>query len=116
MACSGGRWFETMGKETTALWGNLAKARELQLASLGEMPLVVLSQGAAEMPTGPGISAADVEGFWVAYQEMQAELAALSIRGKQIVAEGCSHHIHIERPELVVDAIREVVEAARAPS
>lgn len=116
VAVSGNRWFETMGKETTAMWGNFATARAMQLHTLGDMPLVVLSRGQVGMPTGPGISAEDVEQFKVANDEMQAELAALSTRGKQIVAEDCGHHIHIEQPQLVIDAIREVVEAVRAQS
>jgi pimeloyl-ACP methyl ester carboxylesterase len=66
------------------------------------------------MSTGPGISAADVEAFKVANDEMQAELAALSTRGRQLIAEDCGHHIHVEQPQLVIDAIREVVEAVRA--
>jgi pimeloyl-ACP methyl ester carboxylesterase len=43
-------------------------------------------------------------------------MAALSTRGKQIIAEGCGHHIHVDRPQLVIDAIREVVETVRAES
>jgi pimeloyl-ACP methyl ester carboxylesterase len=116
VAASGRRWFATMGKETTAMWGNLAAAREMELNSLGDMPLVVLSRGLTQMSTGPGVSAEDVEGFRIANDQMQAELAALSTRGKQIIAEDCGHHIHVEQPQLVIDAIREVVEAARAES
>jgi pimeloyl-ACP methyl ester carboxylesterase len=114
MAASDGRWFGTMGKELTAMWGNLAAARATQLTSLGDMPLVVLSRGLTQTSTGPGVSAEDVEGYRIAEDEMQAELAALSTRGKQIIAEGCGHHIHVERPQSVIDAVREVVEAVRA--
>ncbi len=116
IAASGRRWFETMGQETAAMWSVLASARAMQLPTLGDMPLVVLSRGRTDLSTGPGISAEDVEGYKVANEEMQAELAALSTRGKQIIAEDCGHHIHMEQPELVIDAIREVVEAAREQS
>jgi pimeloyl-ACP methyl ester carboxylesterase len=116
MAASDGRWFATMRKELTAMWGNLTAARAMQLPTLGDMPLVVLSRGRTQMSTGPGVSAEDVEGFKVANDEMQAELVVLSTRGKQIIAEDCGHHIHIEQPLLVIDAIREVVEAVRAGS
>jgi pimeloyl-ACP methyl ester carboxylesterase len=114
MAASDGRWFGTMGKELTAMWGNLAAARAMQLPTLGDMPLVVLSRGLTQMSRGPGVSAEDVEGYRVAEDEMQAELAELSTRGKQVVAEGCGHHIQVEQPQLVIDAIREVVETVRA--
>ncbi len=116
VACSGRPCFGTMGRETAMSWRNLAAARAMQLPKLGDLPLVVLSRGQTGMSTGPGISAEDVELFRVANEEMQAELAALSARGKQIIAEDCGHHIHIERPELVIDAIREVVEAVRSQS
>ena len=98
------------------MWGNLAAAREMQLGSLGDKPLVVLSRGLVQMSTGPGVSAEDVAGYKAAEDEMQAEMAALSSRGKQIIAEDCSHHIQVDRPQLVIDTIREVVEAVRAES
>ncbi len=116
MAASDGRWFGTMGKELTAMWGNLAAARAMQLSSLGDMPLVVLTRGLTQMSTGPGVSAEDIEGYRMAEDEMQAELAALSTRGKRIIAENCGQHIHVDQPQLVIDAIREVVEAVRAES
>ncbi len=116
LAASGRRWFQTMGQETTAMWSNLPAARAMQLSTLGDVPLVVLSRGQTGMATGLGISAEGVAQFKAAEDEMQAELAALSTRGKQIIAEECGHHIHIEQPELVIDAIREVVEAVRAQS
>lgn len=47
------------------------------------------------------------------WQQMQAELAGLSSRGMSLVAEKNGHTIHIDRPELVVDAIGQVVEAGR---
>ena len=46
-------------------------------------------------------------------QQMQVELAAQSSNGKRIVAEKSGHLIQIDQPELVIDAIRQVVEAAR---
>ena len=114
MAAADGRWFGTMSKEMTAMWGNLAAARAMQIDSLGDKPLIVLSRGLTQMSTGPGVSTADVEQYKVADDEMQAELAAQSTRGKQIIAEDCGHHIQVDRPQLVIDAIREVVEAVRA--
>jgi len=44
---------------------------------------------------------------------MRAELAVLSPRGRHIIAEECGHYIQVDQPELVIDAIREVVEAVR---
>ena len=44
---------------------------------------------------------------------IKAELAQQSSRGKRIVAEKSGHYIQIDQPELVIDAIHQVVEAAR---
>ena len=46
-------------------------------------------------------------------QELQQELVRLSSNSKQIIAEDTSHNIPGERPQLVVEAVREVIEAVR---
>ena len=43
----------------------------------------------------------------------QAAMTELSRNSKQVIATESSHEIHIDQPELVVDAIRQVVEAAK---
>jgi hypothetical protein len=42
-----------------------------------------------------------------------AAVAALSRRGKQVIAARSGHHVQLEEPELVVSAIQQVVAAAR---
>ncbi len=44
----------------------------------------------------------------------QQDLARLSSRGTLVTAEQSGHDIHIDQPELVVDAIRQVVALVRA--
>jgi pimeloyl-ACP methyl ester carboxylesterase len=41
---------------------------------------------------------------------MQEELAALSTRGKLIILEDTGHNIQFDKPQAVIDAIREVFE------
>lgn len=79
-------------------------AQVLSAPPFPDIPLAVLTHGVA-MPDPV------VEQAW---QELQAWHAQLSPRGELIVAEGARHRIHIDRPDLVIDAIRRVVEAARA--
>jgi hypothetical protein len=38
------------------------------------------------------------------------ELAGLSSQGKQVIAAESSHYIQWDQPELVIDAIRKIVE------
>lgn len=73
---------------------------------LGDIPLVVLTAGRAEY--GPNEQALEDE-----RKKIQAALAKLSRNGKQIIAVNSGHHIHIEDPELVAKAIRDVVTAMR---
>jgi pimeloyl-ACP methyl ester carboxylesterase len=48
-----------------------------------------------------------------AWHNQQLQLAGLSSAGKLVKAEGSGHMIHIERPDLVVQAIGEVIRDAR---
>jgi pimeloyl-ACP methyl ester carboxylesterase len=87
----------------------LKNARSATLHPLGDMPLVVLSRGIPIDPSGERGVEREQE-----RQRHNADLAALSRKGKQIAASpGTGHHIHIDEPELVIQAIREVVSATR---
>lgn len=70
--------------------------------SLGKLPLIVLASGQN--------MAASAD--WRAAQHVQAEL---STRGRLIVAQGSGHFIQVDRPALVVAAVREVLAAAGKP-
>src|SRR5713101_9524942 len=48
------------------------------------------------------------------YTAWQRELAQLSSRGRHLVASDCGHWVHLDHPEVVTSAIREVVTAARS--
>lgn len=79
---------------------------------LRDMPLVVLTHGVPD-PTALGAApeqAEEVEQIW---QELQQDLTKLSSNSTLLVAEESGHAIPGEQPDAVVDAIRQVVEAAR---
>jgi len=48
------------------------------------------------------------------YIDWQRNLAQLSSRGRHQVASDSGHWIHLDHPDLVIKAIREVVTAARS--
>jgi hypothetical protein len=54
-----------------------------------------------------------MEQFNEARSEYQAGLPHRSQNGKQIIAEKSGHSIQYDQPDLVIDAIRQVVAAAR---
>jgi pimeloyl-ACP methyl ester carboxylesterase len=90
-----------------------AQMREAAAASpLRPLPLVVLTHGRPwDWP--PGYPAAALEAAWLPLQE---NLAALVPDSRLVVAEQSGHFIPGDQPELVIEAIREVVETVRDPS
>jgi pimeloyl-ACP methyl ester carboxylesterase len=76
---------------------DLEAATRNQTSPLGGKPLVVISTSNS-MP---------------AYADLQRQLPSLSSNSKRVVAEKSSHFIMIDRPDLVIRAIHDVVEAAQ---
>jgi pimeloyl-ACP methyl ester carboxylesterase len=86
-------------------------AQTTAAASLGDMPLTVLSHDpekpSADLPSDLAKPTND------AWEKMQEELAHLSTRGTQVIAKNSAHYIQIDRPDVVIDAVRNVVEQVR---
>jgi hypothetical protein len=86
---------------------------------LRPLPLVVLSRGLPmEMPADlldhlPSDYAAEQEKMW---RELQDELATLVPGARHVVATKSGHNIQLTEPNLVIAAVRQVVEAARRGS
>ena len=77
-----------------------------------DIPLVVLTAANAK-PDPPGPLAFLAPKWEEIRQELQQDLVHRSAIGKQIVATRSGHFIHHDEPELVVNAIREVIKATR---
>ena len=105
------RYFATVAEQYAQLDGNMAEVREMNITTLGDIPLVVLSAARTEIPEAYGLTAEEVAQVQAAWDEMQAELAGLSSRGERVIAEESSHYVQFDQPELVIDAIRQVLEA-----
>lgn len=76
----------------------LAKAPALE-----ELPLTVLCRGKRQWPH-------DAKGDLQeqAWQAQQAELVRLSNRSRRVTAANSGHHIHLDEPGLVAEAVREI--------
>jgi pimeloyl-ACP methyl ester carboxylesterase len=99
----------TMQEEIAVAADHFAAVRAAQITTLGDIPLIVLSHGKTQQMAGLSTEVSrEFEQIW---QQMQSELAAQSACGKRIVAETSGHYVQFDQPELVIDAIREVVEA-----
>jgi len=101
------QWYDTIQAEGAFFSESSSQVRAT--GSLGNMPLVVLSHD-PHRGFNPYIPV-DAKAEQV-LQERHEDLARLSSRGTRIVAEGSQHYIQFDRPELVVQAIRQVVEAS----
>ena len=85
-------------------------------APLRPMPLVVLIAGQTEDLTEFGYSAHEQAVWWPLTRVFGADLAALVPDGRLIVVEESGHIIHEDQPEVVVQAITDVVNAVRPRS
>ncbi len=88
----------------------------LDAAPMKPMPLVVLAAGEFEVdPNLEHPPAADA--IWPPLaMTLQTDLSLLVPNARLIVAEESGHFIHLNQPDLVIDAIHDVVNAVRDPS
>ncbi len=107
-------WREGPDLSKSREWFDLKANAELIRSAndIGDRPLVALTQSSQwNDPFAPD----DVEPAIDAVgQRLQAGLVALSTNGKQIVASKAGHNIQAEEPQLVIDAIVDVVSQLRA--
>jgi len=103
-------YFAALLEDNAYTGANMADVREMNI-TLGDMPLVVLSSQRMEIPPSLGLSAEGEAELKAVQAEMQTELVSLSSRGRQVLAEESGHFIHLNQPELVIEAILEVLQA-----
>jgi D-alanyl-D-alanine carboxypeptidase len=106
-----GGFLEPLDLEVTA--AEVRGAREAR--PLPSMPLVVLTH--TQPPDAatllPGLSVEASERLW---GEQQADLTTLLPNSQQILAGESGHYIQLDQPELVIDAIGDVIENVRDSS
>jgi pimeloyl-ACP methyl ester carboxylesterase len=91
------------------LEANAALLRKAQ--GIGDKPLIVLT--ASSTATDPMIPEAQRAEASRIHQELQRELTGLSTRSRQVIAASAGHNIQREEPQLIVDAVLEVVKQLR---
>ncbi len=104
---AGGGWREPANNSDNADLGTSFQ-QVGDIGSLGDLPMVVLASEAflREVPTSPE-AGPRLHGIW---QDLQRDLANLSSNGVYSVVESSGHFIQRDRPEVVVDAIRQVLD------
>lgn len=88
----------------------LAESRK----SWGDMPLVVLTRGDYDKDMPPTFTPEDRDGMKKVWIAMHDEMTALSSAGQHRTIPGAGHFIQHDKPQAVIDAVNDVVKAARA--
>ncbi len=78
-----------------------------------DIPLIVLTRGSATFNPNDYAVPSMAPKLEQIRLELQKELVRRSSRGKQIIAEKSGHNIHRDEPELVIDAIRQVIDEVK---
>jgi pimeloyl-ACP methyl ester carboxylesterase len=102
---------DTMIAELKSLEASRAQVRAARTNTLGDISLIVIRHGQPQ--SVPGMPEAVNQAYEEAWQQIQSEHARLSTNSRLLVAEQSGHMIHYDQPELVIDAIWQVVQAAR---
>ncbi|MEN6536743.1 MAG: alpha/beta hydrolase [Bryobacteraceae bacterium] len=100
-------FFETLASEHEAMFGETA-AQVARVQSFGQLPLTIVSSEVPNRAFGPEAEA--FQQFWI---KSNRQVAALSGRGKFVLASKSTHHIHRDVPDLVAREALELVSVCR---
>lgn len=102
-------WYRASFEES-----QIAEANRSEFAGLPRtlaVPLVVLSAGRRVRPEWRSL---ELHERWVRIAgELQADLASRSARSRHVVVPDAGHSLHWDRPDVVVEEVRELVRKAR---
>jgi len=110
-----GRWSDPDLIETqislSTEWSKSVQQAAAALGDWGDRPLIVLSAASAGLPAEFSDEEAALS---TAKQVVARDYAGRSTRGRYVLVTDSGHYIQDDRPEVVVAAVNEVVEAVRA--
>ena len=75
---------------------------------MGDTPLIVIRHGKPMFGSLSLQAAEEMEQKWQAYQE---EIAGKSSAGRIMVAEASGHGIQVEQPDIIVEAVQQLLES-----
>jgi len=101
------KYFDANRDEANVIAESDAQLKEV--GSLESLPLIVIQHGIPDIFVHlPAEEAKQAEKAW---QESQEEMGSLSTNNQSIVAENSGHFIPIDQPEIVIEAIRQIMGA-----
>lgn len=78
---------------------------------LGDKPLTVISAVKEIAAEGSGLTQEQIDAIHIPFKELQKDLVTKSTRGKQVFAEKSDHMIPFHQPEVIVQAVQELIHA-----
>jgi pimeloyl-ACP methyl ester carboxylesterase len=101
---------ETLIAETESVFSAAIRP----VSTLGDLPLIVIRHGQLDVNAVPPSLGPQVrDDYERAWEELQAEIASLSTRGRLVVAEKSGHNIIYDEPEIIVQAVLEILTTTR---
>ena len=94
-------------------FNELYMARTKEPVPLGDRPLIVLLPKLQYGKPMPGISEEEWKRINDEKRQQKLEFTNLSRNSKLVLAENSGHHIQLDEPRIVIDAIRTVVNSAK---
>jgi hypothetical protein len=105
----------SMLKESDAIDTTMAQAGSLR--QLGDRPIVVLTANkpmAKEMMTSLKLTPDQAAKFQALWRSLHDEEASWSTRSRHQLVDDATHYIQFDRPDVVIAAVRSVVDSVRA--
>ena len=106
---AGGGGMEFLAEELRDMYDSRARTPYL----LGNLPLVVLLPKGGYGRPPQGVDADEWKRFNEEKRQQKMDFTNLSHNSKLIFAENSGHHIQLDEPQVVIDAVRLIVEASR---
>ncbi len=98
------KFTQAMDAEAQAI--DASDAEVAEVGSLGDLPLIVIRHGKPMFSSLPPAERDAMEQQWTVFQE---EIARQSTAGKVIVAENSGHLMQLEQPQVIVEAVKQVL-------
>jgi pimeloyl-ACP methyl ester carboxylesterase len=90
---------------------HLSSQQTLSSSSFGALPILIFSHDPAKsLPAKPSQADLDRQNAW---GQMQDDLKSLSTRSRRIIAKNGSHHVMVDRPDLIEKEVPAFIEQIR---
>lgn len=104
--------FVTEISELDSLWGASSDEVAMGRSSYGDMPLIVLTAD-GDYAALPSPLREQATAYW---SSLHKQIATMSTKGQERLVAHSGHLMMLDRPEVVIDAIKEVIEQAQRRS